>query len=313
MFEKLYEMVMSAERIGVFTHEHPDGDALGSSFAFALGLLGLGKSVKVFLGDFGGEIKEYSLIRGKDTMSDTDPEECDLKIAFDCADFSRISLGGAEFSGKTAAVDHHVTHIPYAEETIVIDAPATGQIVFDILTEWEAPITPEIADNLYLAIACDTGNFKYPSTQPKTHEIAAELIRCGASFAHISREIFYRHSKGYYDLLKIALERLEIFGDGKVCMMYLSDEDFKKAGISDEQSGDIVTLPTRIEGVETGCFIRRRGKGFKVSLRSNEYVDVAKIAAAFGGGGHIRAAGFNSDLSLEDLTAKIKEKLIGAV
>lgn len=313
MFEKLKNMVESAEKIAIFTHENPDGDALGSSYAFALGLLWLGKKVNVFLGDFKKNTKEYKEICGKDMLSDINPDECDLKIALDCADINRIVLGGGEFSGITGAIDHHITHKPYANETVVVDAPATGEIIFDILKEWGIEISPEIANNLYIAIACDTGNFKYSSTTPKTHRIIAELIECGADFSKICRELFYKLSGEYLTLYKIALERLEFFANKKACVMYISDEDFKVAGLDENEAGDIVTLPSKIIGVEAGVFIRNRGNGYKVSLRSNEYVNVSEIAVSFGGGGHIRAAGFSSELEIEELKKQVCSKIEDAL
>lgn len=313
MFEELKSAIKDAKKIAIFTHEHPDGDALGSSFALALALVSEGKSARVFLDGKGEKTKEYHLICGKEKMSDIKASECDFKIALDCADFSRIALDGESFDGKTAAIDHHITHKSYAAHTVVVDASATGEIIFDLLNEWKIEISPEIANNLYIAIACDTGNFKYSSTTPKTHRAAARLMECGADFAKISRELFYKKSPEYLALYKTALERLEFFCGGKACLMYLSDEDFSAAGLCDETAGDIVTLPTRIEGVEAGAYIRTRDEGFKVSLRSNEYVDVAAIAKAFGGGGHIRAAGFSSELPLEELLVAIREKIESAL
>ncbi len=309
MFEKLKNMVETAHKIAVFTHENPDGDALGSSYAFALGLLQLGKKVNVFLGDFKKNTKEYREICGTEMLSPITPDECDLKIAVDCADEGRVVLGGAEFSGVTAAIDHHITHKPYADETVVVDAPATGEIIFDILEEWGIEITPEIANDIYIAIACDTGNFKYSSTTAKTHRVIAELIEYGADFAKISRELFYKLSGEYLALYKIALERLEFFADKRACLMYISDEDFKMAGLDENEAGDIVTLPSKIIGVEAGVFIRNRGKGYKVSLRSNEFVNVSEIAVSFGGGGHIRAAGFSSEMPLDELKKDVCSKI----
>ncbi len=313
MFKKLKKMIGKANKIAVFTHENPDGDALGSSYAFALGLIGLGKQVNVFLGDFKKDTKEYREICGTEKLSDISPGECDLFVALDCADVNRISLGGVAFKGKTVAIDHHITHKPYAEETIVVDAPATGEIVFDALKALKVNITSEIASNIYLAIACDTGNFKYSSVTPKTHRIVADLIESGADFAKISREVFYKLTKEYLDLYETALTRLEFFSEGKGCLMYLCDEDFEKAKIDENGAGDIVTLPAKIVGVEVGAYIRKRGNAFKVSLRSNELVDVSKIAESYGGGGHIRAAGFSSELSIDELKASIKESLEDAL
>ncbi len=306
-------MVDKGEKIALFTHTHPDGDALGSSFALMLGLIQMGKQAKVFLGNKEIKTKEYNQVKKGEQTFDFDVNECDLKIALDCADFARIELGNAEFNGETIAIDHHITHKPFAKETVVVDAPATGEIVFDILREWGVEITPDIADNLYIAIACDTGNFKFSSTTPKTHRVAATLMEQGASYAEISRELFHKLSKEYLVLYGIALSRLELFAEGKGCIMYLSEQDFLDASIDEDGAGDIVTLPTKIAGVEAGAYIRCREDGLKVSLRSNEFVDVSKIAQEFGGGGHIRAAGFSSVIPLEELKESIKEKIENAL
>lgn len=190
---------------------------------------------------------------------------------------------------------------------MVIDAPATGEIIFDILKEWKIEISREIAGNLYMAISCDTGNFKFSSTTPKTHRVAAELIERGADFAKISRELFYKLSRGYLTLYKTALERLEFFADNRACLMFISDDDFQNAGLDENEGGDIVSVPSKIEGVEVGVYIRKRGDAYKVSLRSNEYANVSKLALSFGGGGHMHAAGFSSTLPLKELKAKICE------
>ncbi len=312
MFEQLKQMVNKANKIALFTHTHPDGDALGSSFAFMLGLVQMGKKARVFFDD-SIDTKEYRQICGKDKMADISVEECDLMIALDCADAGRIELCGATFRGATAAIDHHITHAPYADETIVVDAPATGEIVFDILTSWGVEITSDMANDMYIAIACDTGHFKFSSTTPKTHRVIATLMELGADYAKIARELFYKLSREYLALYQTALLRLEVIGDGRGCMMYLSDEDFKEAGLDEELAGDIVSLPTKIEGVEIGAYIRCREDGFKISLRSNEFVDVSKIALKFGGGGHVHAAGFSSELPLDDLKKIISEELENAL
>ena len=313
MFEDLKKVIEKSQKVGIFTHENPDGDALGSSFSMLLALRQMGKEARVFLGGFDMKTKEAQLVFGKDKMSDISVDDCDTLIALDCADYGRISAPEKEKCEISAAIDHHITHKPYAKVTCAPDAPAAGQVVFELLKDMKVSITPDIASNLYMAIACDTGNFKYAATTPKTHRIAAELIESGAEFAMISREIFYKKSAAYFKLLQKALTSLEFFENGKIAVLYLSKEDFDKAGLTEEQSGDIVTVPNRVEGVECGVFIRNRDNGFKVSLRSSEYTDVSKIAEAFGGGGHIRAAGFSSNLPLDELKAEILKGLSAAL
>ena len=159
MFTKLIEKINKAEKIAIFNHENPDGDALGSAFALKIALKNMGKSAEVFLREGDENSKEYRLTKGteKENLS---IDECDLKIAVDCAELSRIGSLEKCFSGNTAAIDHHVTHVSFSDTTVVVpDAPATGEIKYDLLMALGMELTEEIAHNLYLAIACDTGTF----------------------------------------------------------------------------------------------------------------------------------------------------------
>ena len=140
----------------------------------------------------------------------------------------------------------------------------------------------------------DTGNFKYACVTADTLRAAAAAIETGIDFSDISKKLFDTKTMEYYKLMRIALDRLELFEDGRVGVLYLSQADFEEAGLDEAHAVGIVTLPTSIAGVQAGVYIRGRSAGeYKVSLRSVGEVDVAAIATALGGGGHVRASGYS--------------------
>ncbi len=312
MFKEIIKNIEKANKIAILNHEHPDGDALGSSYALKLALVNMGKHAEVFLRDGDCEAREFSLLSGTEKSTLT-IEECDLKIALDCADEKRLGELKEFFKGgKTMAIDHHVTHEKFADSTLVMpDAPATGEIIFDLLCEMGAEITCDIANNLYVAIVCDTGNFKYSSTTPKTLMTAAELLKKGIDFAELSKKLFDTKSFEYLNAYKTGIERLEIYADGKIALLAFSEEDFKRMDLDEKKADGLTTLPVCVEGIEVGIYIRQRGVNeYKVSLRSNSDFDVAAVAVKFGGGGHVKASGFTLNLPLDEVKKAVTDELL---
>lgn len=294
MFESMIPVLAKAERIGIFAHCNPDGDSMGSAYALKLALTAQKKQAEVYLLPH-PDAMAYPLIHGRED-SGLNKEDCDLLVAVDCADSKRLGEYERFFlsHGNTLAIDHHITHKSYAKVTVAEDVSSTAELIFDLLTEWQMPMNKEIAENLYIGLVCDTGNFKFSCVSAHTFAVAGALLGYDIAFARISKRIFSTKSRAYYRLMQTALERLEFFADGKVCSLFLSEQDFLDAGIDESEAGGIVTLPGGIEGVEVGIYIRRRDAGeYKVSLRSAEAVDVAAVAEVFGGGGHLRAAGYS--------------------
>lgn len=310
MFAELIKKIKKAEKIAIFNHENPDGDALGSAFALKLALKSEGKFAEVFLRAGDENTKEYKLLKGTE-KENISLEDCDLKIAVDCAEKSRMGELAEKFCGNTAAIDHHITHVPFADTTIVVsDAPAAGEIIFDLIKALDVEMTKDIANNLYLAIACDTGSFKFSSTTPKTHFVAAELMKTGIDFAEISKAVFDTKSFEYLQAYKFGIEHLEMYADGKISLLAFTESDFERLGIDEKGADGIVGLPRCVEGSEVGVYIREREENeFKVSLRSNGKTDVAKIAKEFDGGGHVRASGCTLKMPLNDA----KEAIVEAV
>lgn len=295
MYKEIEDIISESRKIAIFNHKNPDGDAMGSAYALKLALISMGKEAEVFLRSDDYSLPEYTYVyTGKNT--DLYVSDCDLKIAVDSSDFERISDFKDFFTGNTIAIDHHVTHVRYAKCALVEpNAPAAGEVVFRLLKYMNINISQEIAHNLYVAISCDTGNFKYSSTTPETHRIAAELMETGIDVGKITKIIFDTKTMEYLKLQSAAIQKINLYENGKLAILSLDKSDFDSVGIKESYASGIVIMPSQIKGVEVGVYIRSRDKDIKVSLRSNSYIDVAKIALSFGGGGHVRAAGFSLD------------------
>lgn len=296
MFEKLIPIINRADKIAIVTHSHPDGDAMGSSYSMKLALEKIGKQCKVFLLDE-PDAAAYSLvIKGDETEFLI--SESDLVIALDSADSKRLGKYETEFLDHpcTIAIDHHITHIAYAKSgTVFTNISSTCELVYMLYKEMGIEIDKDIATNVYVGLATDTGHFKYSSVTGDTMRTAGELIDIGVDFACIAKRVFDTKSKAYYRLMETALNKLVFLCDGRAAALFLSEKDFENADIKESEANGIVTIPGSIEGVEVGIFIRERGDDeYKISLRSSKYIDVSEIAAGFGGGGHIRASGYCS-------------------
>ncbi len=295
MYDKIISALKGAKKVGIFTHISPDGDAMGSSYSLKLALQSIGKSAEVYLLP-NADTKAQKLIIGQE-QSGLKASECDLLVALDCADSKRLGEYEKFFIShpNTAAIDHHITHIPYAKLWIAYDISSTCEAMPKIIDSLGVQLTHDIAQNLYIGIATDTGSFKYSCVTPDTMRTAAVLLEAGIDNASISKQLFTVKSKEYYQFMQRALNKLQYFENGKICVLVVSQEDFELSGITEPQSSEIVSLPLSIEGTDVGVYIRSRGEGeYKISLRSSSSVDAAKIAAHFGGGGHIRASGYSA-------------------
>ena len=315
MFKKVIEKLNNAKRVGIFTHVNPDGDALGSTHSLKLVLEGMGKLADVFCT---GEAEPclFEVVQGVAEVTGSSMEY-DLLVALDCASADRMGEWTELFENhpNTVAIDHHITHVEFAKETVVGDISSTCELMFSLYKEMGVTLTLQTATNLYIGIATDTGNFKFSSVTGDTHRVAAELIDLGIDFANVSKVLFDTVSKEFLALRSKAAAKIKFYLENRVAILALEEEDFAQSGVSEAEASALVSLPSRILGVEVGVYIRPRfEEGYKVSLRSVKRVDVAEIAAGFGGGGHIRAAGYsvsrdNFDDNLNTLLEEIEKRL----
>lgn len=306
VLEQIKELILNAAKILIITHENPDGDAIGSSLGFMNGLVKLGKDVEVAV----PAINEmYSFLPGFELLKkEINPEDYDLCIALDSSDLDRLGTLRPAFEKieKTIVIDHHITNQNFGDVNYVnAVASSTCQNIIVILATLDVAINKDIATCIYTGILTDTGGFRY-NVQSETFEFAGMLLETGIDIAKIYRILFDTTTEARTRLLGRALNTLEILADGKIAFSYVTAKDFEELGNQDGDQEGIVNYGRDIEGVEVSIFVREKDGMRKVSLRSNEYLNVSLIASKYSGGGHVKAAGFETSKTIEE----IKEELV---
>jgi phosphoesterase RecJ-like protein len=301
------------DRFLVTSHEAPDGDALGSLLAAHLALQQLGKDSVMFLGGpapLPGEFRFLELPhRGLLRERPADAGERVL-LALDCASASRVGAeaGLVDAAPFTVNIDHHHDNPRFGDvDLIVEDASSTGEVLADVFGELRVELTQEIAEALYIALVTDTGRFQYTNTSPKTLRLAADLVEAGADVHRVFQGVYENVQLAKLKLLARALDRARVLEGGEILVSYLLRGDFESVGASEPYSEGIIDVLRSVEGALVSALIREpprlEGPPRKVSLRSSvDEVDVSAIARKSGGGGHREAAGFSSELSIDELT-----------
>lgn len=272
----------------VATHLNPDGDAIGSAIALAMGLDELGKKTIVF--DKDGVPRTLRFLPGSERITDSAGNTEDrMLILLDCNSPKRAGLDGYTFR-HALVIDHHETETDFGDmRWIDTEQPAVGLMIFNLLKEMGIDITPEIAINLYVAIAVDTGTFRYSNTSADALQAAAELTEAGAKPGEIAERLYRSMSTNRFALLTLALDSLEI--KGAVGVTAISNEMYLKTGTGSEDSENLVNYPLLMDQIKVSVMLREVGNGWKASLRSKGQRNMARIASLFGGGGHQNAAG----------------------
>lgn len=291
---------IKGQKVAVLGHQRPDGDCIGSIVAVVrvlrsqgIDALGLNRdqvprTLEAFVGD-------TPLLRAGDFERDGH-----LAITVDSADFKRVGdrLNNL-FPEVVLNIDHHISNQSYGFENIVVsDASATAEILAGIFMDLEYPIDPVTAQALYVGIATDTGQFRFPSTTPDTFEIARRLCEHGADPAKAAHELYECESFAKIQLLQHFLDSLYFEFDRRVCIGLLEDGIYVKAGATIDDAEGLVDYARSIEGVQIGVLIEDRAGSIKVSLRAKDPLfRVDRVAKLFGGGGHACAAGLNVENS----------------
>jgi len=304
--DNIIEEIEKAENIAILTHESPDGDAIGSSLAMYLALKQIGKKTDIIIPEYS---KAFSFLPGsEDIKKQGEEEQYDLTIALDCGDIKRLNgyVNYFESAKVRISIDHHGSNTMFADYNFVDPAsPACAQVLIFILETMKVTITKEIGMCLLTGIITDTGGFKYPGVTVETFEFTAGLLGKGVNVSDIYKRVLQIKSKATFELSRIYNNRLEFLEEGRVTFSYITLEDQKKVDAKEGDHEGLVNIGKDIEGVEVSIFLRETEKGFKVSMRSEDTVNVSDVCSVFGGGGHPRAAGCLISLSLEQVREKI--------
>ncbi len=308
--QEIAEVLRTRQRFVIMSHLRPDGDALGCELAMALCLKQLGKDVTVWNED--GMLDKYSFLPHSDLVKQppAEPQEFEVAIALDTAVQNRVGTCFASLKGTELwiNIDHHNTNNHYGDLAYVDpSAPATGQILFELFRQNDLPLTYEMADNLFVAISTDTGSFQYPNTTARTYKIGAELIRAGVNVGLLSQKLYESYPRRRLELLRALLNVMRLTCNDRVASFTLSLAMAQSIGAKPEDNEGLIDYIRAIEGVVAAAFIEELPDNkVRISLRSKEKrIDVAKICARYGGGGHTLAAGARLNGPLAQVEAEV--------
>jgi len=310
MTREIPDILRSGDRFLVVTHVNPDGDAAGSLLGMHLALREMGKKSWPMVGEALPDL--YDFLPGREDLildpADV-PETPDWIISVDAAEEKRISGDIRRFrdSATLINIDHHPTDPGFGDINLVEPgATSTAELVFTVLKEAGYHLSLPVAKCLYSGLVTDTGCFRFAGVDSRTLSLAASLLDVGLDSYEITRYLFEEFPVTRLHLERLILERLEIVLDGRLILSTLYAEDFDRLGADFTDSEHLVNRLREVRGVEVaGLLTAMSDKLIRVSLRSKGQVDVASIAASLGGGGHRRAAGIKSPLSLPELQARI--------
>ena len=308
-------VLKSHNRFVVMSHVRPDGDALGCEIAMALCLRLLGKGMSPS-GTRMACWRNTASFRSPELSGQppSTPVDFEVAIALDTAAQERVgtclqAVGNVKL---WINIDHHISNNHYGDLAYIDPAaPATGQILYELIRQQQLPFNAEIADNLFAAISTDTGSFQYPNTTARTFEIGAELVKVGVNIGRLSQQMYESYPRRRIDLLCELLNVLKITCGDRVASFTLTQEMARKAGAKPEDNEGLIDTIRAVEGVIVAAFIEELPEGkVRISLRSKDpAVDVCKICALFGGGGHTLAAGAR----IKGDVTTVEEKVLAAI
>lgn len=293
-------------------HSNPEGDALGSALALALGLRALGKRAQVVF--HGGIPRRYRVLPGAESVRQVVTPPVDLLVILDCPTRERADLPRKWQQAKVPSliVDHHPS--PSNGEKVKDEAlawiepkaAATGEMVAALLEALRVPMTKEIATCLYAAIITDTGVFRFANTTPRTLRLAAKLLNYGVNPQALADKLVESRSFQATELLARMLIKAKFEENLGLCWSTISLRDFEQTGTTDEDTENFVDFLRAVDGARVAVLFREVERGLvKVSLRAKDDTDVSLVARLFGGGGHPAAAGCRVNGSLRKAVTSV--------
>jgi len=299
--QKFKEKVVQAKRILIVAHEKPDGDAIGSCLGMRVALQALGKEAEVAMVDRPPEA--FSFLPYFFTIKDSfSPFDFDMAVILDCGNWERTGFFedvelNIDWPDSLVVVDHHaVQTLSPGIHILSTQAASTTQLIYYICQEWGVDISRDLATCLLTGLSTDTGSFKHSNTDAEVFRVASKLMEAGASLNKIAGHIYMYNKPSKLKLWGTVLSKLQQDKELGIVLSVVTAEDLEKCESRVDELEGVIDLMNSVPGMKATMLFSQRDKGYKVSLRTeSDDVDVSKLASIFGGGGHIKAAGFIVD------------------
>lgn len=323
--EEITGIIRQADNFVLMTHLHPDGDALGSLFALADILEGMGKKVFRYLEDPVTHL--YDFLPGCH-LGQTDLAALQAFVAaaqgniaaisLDCGDCDRLGREKRELLNlhPFLVIDHHHGHREFGDyRWLDSHRSSTGEMVYKLAMELNVTLSYTAAFNIYVAISTDTGSFRYENTSHRTLLIAAELVKCGVRPEEVAGYVYDNFTLQRLRLMEQVLASLELLASDQLAFIMVTNKMLADCGAMPEDTEGFINYPRALRTVKVAAFLKEmREGGVSVSLRAKGGCDVAEVAAGFGGGGHRNAAGFRfPDKGMQEVRKLVLEALSKAL
>lgn len=311
VMEKIKAQLLGANKILLLCHVSPDGDCIGSLLALGRALQRLGKDVCMASEEKVPASLEFLTEKGEIFLTSEVTGEFDTAVAIDSGDLGRLGVGGNKLyqnSGFKINIDHHNSNPLYGDLNLVEPKrAATGEIILDLISDLNLDIDRSLAEPLYTALFTDTGGFRFSNTTEETLSKAALLVGFGANPSLVSRHIHENKPIGYFKMLALAFERFTVIDE--ICYTWISYKEMAEFGLDFEESEQLTTFARMLENTKMSLVFKEKEENLvKVSFRSQNGYDVAKLAEKFGGGGHKQAAGCTIKASLKTAISEVLQK-----
>lgn len=306
--------IRKAKTVIVSGHVNPDGDSIGSLLSLGLGLEELGK--KVFMLSPDGVPKKYRGLPGARRIKKRVDKKADLAISVDCSTKEMLGPAFDTFreAGCILEIDHHEVRSPFGDIALIdAGAPAVGEVIYILLRSLKAEITSDIAQNILTSLIVETNSFRLPNVRPLTFKVCSELVGKGVDFYRLVDTVFWSYSKQARVLSGLCLSRCKFSKGGKLAWTIIRRKDFESVGGKDEDVDPVADEIRTIKEVKIAVFFREKdGGNLRVSLRSKNGINAARLAERYGGGGHHDVAGCvipNTKAAMREFLARAKELL----
>ena len=325
--KEIVNEIKLSKSIILTAHINPDGDALGSLLAFYFMIddfckkNNMEKMIKIVVDDklpkYMRHFEDTELIWSYEKFGEEfkhnfqNDEKFDLFISLDCANEERYgkAIEIKKLSKKSINIDHHISNTEHADFNYVEDICSTGELLYQFLEIFEIELREKIAKYMYLGIINDTGNFRHDNVTEHTFFVCSKLIGAGVN-NHKIANIIFEVSEKKVGFIGELYKNKQINERYKFISYYLTQEKMKELSIEKDDTDGAAEMLLKIEGMELSLFVREDVDGsLKGSFRANDKYNVNKIASIFGGGGHIKAAGFKTNLSFKEILEKTYQEL----
>ncbi|MBI1881707.1 MAG: bifunctional oligoribonuclease/PAP phosphatase NrnA [Chloroflexi bacterium] len=320
MWQTIISLIEQNTHFIITSHHNPDCDALGSELALAEHLANLGKKVTIINSDPTPDafrfldpqrtIKKYSPAKHADLI-----KEAQVIVVVDASgEWKRVGRVGealAQAGAVKACIDHHPDSTDFVDMALVdTDAAATAELIYELVVAMHGSISEQMAQALYAAIVTDTGSFRFPKTGPRTHQITAEVLRAGAQPYQIYRQLYEQYSLARVRLKGHVIDSIKTAAQGQIAYYGLDQQTLNAYGVKTSELDTFASLGQEISGVRVVVFCLQSSKSkVKISLRSDDSVEINHLAVSYGGGGHTSAAGAMVTGRLDDVMAEVVEKV----